>query len=147
MPGNLVVAFQVSMRQSTSSLCLFYCFNKVEQYYRFSPQPTVALWDNTQKNIGVGCHSLLQGIFRTQGLNPGLPHCRQTLLRSEPSGKSTQKNNYNQFQPLKYITALLQSIKSYQPYYTRKAEGQRRLVNGLASQPASGLAEEGFREA
>ncbi|KAM7227273.1 hypothetical protein CapIbe_021686, partial [Capra ibex] len=22
---------------------------------------------------------LLQGIFPTQGLNPGLPHCRQTL--------------------------------------------------------------------
>ena len=31
------------------------------------------------KNTGVGCHALLQGIFPTQGLNPGLPHCRQTL--------------------------------------------------------------------
>ena len=28
------------------------------------------------KNTGVGCHSLLQGIFPTQGLNPGLLHCR-----------------------------------------------------------------------
>ena len=27
----------------------------------------------------MGCHFLLQGIFPTQGLNPGLPHCRQTL--------------------------------------------------------------------
>ena len=26
-----------------------------------------------------GWHSLLQGIFPTQGSNPGLPHCRQTL--------------------------------------------------------------------
>ena len=25
---------------------------------------------------GVGCHALLQGIFPTQGSNPGLPHCR-----------------------------------------------------------------------
>ena len=25
------------------------------------------------------CHFLLQGIFPTQGLNPGLSHCRQTL--------------------------------------------------------------------
>ena len=25
----------------------------------------------------VGFHPLLQGIFPTQGLNPGLPHCRQ----------------------------------------------------------------------
>ena len=29
----------------------------------------------------VGCHFLLQGIFLTQGSNPGLPHCRQTLYR------------------------------------------------------------------
>ena len=28
------------------------------------------------KNTGVGCHFLLQGIFLTQGLNPGLPRCR-----------------------------------------------------------------------
>ena len=30
-------------------------------------------------NTGVGCHCLLQGIFPTQGSNPGLPHYRQTL--------------------------------------------------------------------
>ena len=29
------------------------------------------------KNTGVGCHALLQGIFPTQGLNPGFLHCRQ----------------------------------------------------------------------
>ena len=28
---------------------------------------------------GVGSHSLLQGIFPTQGSNRGLPHCRQIL--------------------------------------------------------------------
>ena len=27
----------------------------------------------------MGCHFLLQEIFPTQGLNPGLPRCRQTL--------------------------------------------------------------------
>ena len=26
------------------------------------------------KNTGVGCQAVLQGIFPTQGLNPGLPH-------------------------------------------------------------------------
>ncbi|CAN0476709.1 unnamed protein product [Rangifer tarandus platyrhynchus] len=36
-------------------------------------------WDFPGKSTGVGCHCLLQGIFPTQGLNPGLPHCRQTL--------------------------------------------------------------------
>ena len=36
-------------------------------------------WDFLGKSTGVGCHFLLQGVFPTQGSNPGLPHCRQTL--------------------------------------------------------------------
>ena len=35
--------------------------------------------DSLCKNTGVGCHALLQGIFPTQGLNPGLPDCRQIV--------------------------------------------------------------------
>ena len=31
------------------------------------------------KSTGVGCHALLQGIFTTQGSNPGLLHCRWIL--------------------------------------------------------------------
>ena len=31
------------------------------------------------KRTRVGCHFLLQGIFPTQGSNPGFPHCRQML--------------------------------------------------------------------
>jgi hypothetical protein len=38
------------------------------------------------KNTGVGSHVLLQGIFPTQGSNPGLSHCRQILFPSEPPG-------------------------------------------------------------
>ena len=33
--------------------------------------------DSSGKNTGAGCHVLLQGIFPTQGSNPGLLHCRQ----------------------------------------------------------------------
>ena len=35
--------------------------------------------DSPGKNTGVGCHAFLQGIFPTQGSNPGLSHCRQIL--------------------------------------------------------------------
>ena len=35
--------------------------------------------DSPGKNARVGCHALLQGTFPTQGLNPGLPHCRWIL--------------------------------------------------------------------
>ena len=31
------------------------------------------------KNTGVGCYVLLRGVFPSQGLNPGLPRCRQIL--------------------------------------------------------------------
>ena len=34
--------------------------------------------DSLGKNTGVGCRSLLQGIFLTQGSNLGLLHCRQS---------------------------------------------------------------------
>ena len=33
------------------------------------------------QNTGVGSLSLLQGIFPTQGSNPGLPHCRQIFYQ------------------------------------------------------------------
>ena len=33
-----------------------------------------------------GTFSLLQGIFPTQGLNPGLPHCRQILYQLSHKG-------------------------------------------------------------
>ena len=33
--------------------------------------------DSPGKSIGVGCHALLQGIFPTQGSNPGLPRWGQ----------------------------------------------------------------------
>ena len=36
-------------------------------------------WNFPGKSTGVGCHCLLQGIFPTQGSNPGPLHCRQTL--------------------------------------------------------------------
>ena len=48
-------------------------------------------WDFPGKNTGVGCHFLLQGIFPTQGLNPGLPHSRQMLYcLSHPGSQSKE---------------------------------------------------------
>ena len=39
-----------------------------------NPTRLLCPWDSPGKNTGVGCHSLLQGIFLTQGLNPHLLH-------------------------------------------------------------------------
>ena len=43
-------------------------------------------WDFPGNSTGVDCHFLLQGIFPTQGLNPGLAHCRQTLYHLSHQG-------------------------------------------------------------
>ena len=43
-------------------------------------------WDSPGKSTRVGCHFLLQGIFPTQGLNPGLPTLQADALPSELFG-------------------------------------------------------------
>ena len=43
------------------------------------PHGSLCPWNSLGKNTEVGYQSLLQGIFPTQGLNPGLLHCRQIL--------------------------------------------------------------------
>ena len=40
--------------------------------HRRQPTRLLCAWDSPGKNPGVGCHSLLEGIFWTQGLNPCL---------------------------------------------------------------------------
>ena len=40
----------------------------------------------SRQNIGVGCHSLVQGIFPIPESNPGLPHCRQILYHLSCKG-------------------------------------------------------------
>ena len=43
------------------------------------PHGLYSPWNSPGHNNGVGSQSLLQGIFPTQGWNPGLLHCRQIL--------------------------------------------------------------------
>ena len=43
-------------------------------------------WNFLGQNTGVGSLSLLQGIFPTQGSNPGLPNCRQILYQLSHKG-------------------------------------------------------------
>ena len=44
------------------------------------------LWNSPGQNTGVGRLFLLQGFFPTQGLNPGLPHCRWILNQLNHKG-------------------------------------------------------------
>ena len=51
------------------------------------PYGLYSLWNSLGHNTGVGSRSLLQGIFPTQGLNPGLPTLQVDSLPFEPQGK------------------------------------------------------------
>ena len=45
--------------------------------------------NSPSKNTGLGSHSLLQGNFTTQGLNPGLLHCKQIVYDLSHQGSPT----------------------------------------------------------
>ena len=69
----------------------FFCFRysaidsfqkvKVTQLCPTLCNPMDCPWNSPGQNTGVGSLSLLQGIFPTQGSNPGLPHCRRILYQ------------------------------------------------------------------
>ena len=67
--------------------------------YGLWPARLLCPWNSSGKNTGVGCHSLLQGIFPNQGLNPGLPHCRQILYHLSSSVQFSYSVVSNSLQP------------------------------------------------
>ena len=64
-----------------------------------SPPGSSTHGDSSGKNTGVGYHVLLQGIFPTQGLNPGLPHCRWILYHLSHQFSSFQFSSVAQLCP------------------------------------------------
>ena len=50
------------------------------------PHGLYSPWNSPGQNTGVDSLSLLQGIFPTQGSNPGLPHCRWILYHLNHQG-------------------------------------------------------------
>ena len=63
---------QCKQYESESESCSV-MFNSLRPHGLYNP------WNSPGQNTGVGSLSLLQGIFPTQGSNPGLPLCRRIL--------------------------------------------------------------------
>ena len=53
--------------------------------------PVECPWNSPGQNTGVGSLSLLQGIFSTQELNQGLPHCEQILYQLSYTPRAFQR--------------------------------------------------------
>ena len=60
--------------------------NSLQLHGLYSP------WNSLGQNTGTGSLSLLQGIFPTQGSNPGLLHCRQILYQLNHQGSPSLPN-------------------------------------------------------
>ena len=67
---NLQSQALTTMLLITASVSVTHCVQLFATTWLLCP------WTSPGKNSGVACHSLLQGIFLTQGLNPRLLHCR-----------------------------------------------------------------------
>ena len=90
------------------------------------PHGLCSPWNSPGQNTGVGSHSLLQGIFPTQGSNPGLLHHRQILhqlshkecSKLERTCSSLNYSNSNIVLTL-WTNAIVASTKSLQPQFSR----------------------------
>ena len=71
IPLLLYVRLCVLFTQSCPTLC--------DPILRLYPARLLCPWDFPGKKTRVFCHSLLQGIFLTQGSNLGLLHCTQII--------------------------------------------------------------------
>ena len=74
-------------------------------------------WNPPGKNTGVGCHFFLQGMFLTQGSNPGLLHCRQILYCLSHQGRPTstlilRENTKNKVHTISYIISIYKDEKT-----------------------------------
>ena len=86
--NNWVIWVEGKWEFSVSFLQLFQKKVKVAQSCPTLCIPMDYPWDSPGQNTGVGSCSLLQGIFPTQGSNPGLQHCRQILYQLSHQGSS-----------------------------------------------------------
>jgi len=72
----------------------------------------------------MGCHFLLQGMFPTQGSNPGLSHCRQTLYHLSHQGSPEELIIKLKLQYFGYLMQTANSLKN--TLMPGKTEGRRR---------------------
>ena len=61
-------------------------WNSLSHVWLFVTPWIFSPWNSPGQNTGVGGCSLLQGIFPTQGSNPGLRHCRRILYQLSHQG-------------------------------------------------------------
>ena len=88
-----VLSWSTNTQHSLRSVCAQSCPTLQPHGSHVTCQAPLSM-EFSRRESGVGCHSLLQGIFLTQGLNPGSPALQADSLPSEPPGKAPYSTNY-----------------------------------------------------
>ena len=114
---------------NTSSLC-----------HSLPPHGLYSPWNSPGRNTGVGNLSLLQGIFPTQGSNPGPPHCRRMaqMVKCVPTMQETRVRSLGWENPLEkewQPTPVLfpgkshewRSMVGYSPWGCKESDTTERL--------------------
>ena len=87
-PGNITVSGLAEQMRSFENKVKVLASQKyltLQSHGLWSTRLLCSPWNSPGKNAGVGCHSLLQ-IFLYQGLNLGLPRCRQIVYHLSHQG-------------------------------------------------------------
>ena len=84
---NAITANPIWNEAENVCVCVCVCVWKlVSQCLTLCDSMDCSPWNSPGQNTGVGSLSLLQGIFSTQGSNPGLLHCRRILYQLSHKG-------------------------------------------------------------
>ena len=94
------------------------------------PGSSVHIIPSQGKNTGMGSHSLLQGIFLTQALNPGLPHCRQILYRLSYQGSPALRKTINICNTIQGYCGYRERL-NYRTYTVLRKELDGRLCKSI----------------
>ena len=73
----------------------------------------LCLWDSPGKDTGVGCHALFQGIFLTQGSNPGLLRLKHWQVGSLPLAPPAKPQSCHIFTLLHWDILYTEIVKCF----------------------------------
>ena len=102
-------------------------YDSLRLHRQYSP------WNSPAQNTGVGSLSLPQGIFPTQGLNPGLLHCRWILYQLSQMGSPLLKKQIsNELLTLAFHAHTLEKSGANHPKrYQKKTDGKKHTSHEL----------------
>ena len=94
------------------------------------PHGLYSSWNSPGQNTGVGSLSLLQGLFPTQGLNPGLPHCRWIYYQMSDKGIcKIQEFKKNWMGLFRWLLPMPNSLTLYFSFWQRAAGAVKTTYN------------------